>query len=573
MQFNEHRFRQQVDNALATVKTVLDNTRLPMYAAETDHAYEDKYGLSEFLANAALAAQVNVLENMGVDDASLARLKEMATTRSVTLRLQAKETCVFVKEVEVEQEARTSHVKTEEHRGQKQTTTEKVITKVTEYHWTFSLDYSLYAFCGNETEDRVDLQSRQCKTEIVTVGNKQSPRPETSIPSPIDVPITWLLQNLSGDQNVCSFAIDRSAKTCRTPRRNEDIVAAAAFQAAFGKWGRRVQQYFVKELAGGVHRRPSPSGTPAAHMDLASINTEGLFVPVLPLFEAPKPAGELEGADATVAPTPTAMIAAMPEAEAAESSPLLPVGDINLFLGQQCRSLESKKATLTETFPAKEGDKLISVAEAALSMLCLHALSISEHFIDGVGYIEHMLGTQLVAAIGKELQPSDFAEFVRFHDKKLFKAEYAPEPFCYAIRRPDHYPDGTLSIENGHKDEPIVSITRKIEGKNTRDLLIAGMYIHLTDICVLLRSLRRFPDVVPDQRRDKCSVHGRPFPARVGRPLIQRLFRRSAPSRRKGSAVLELHADRRKDLRAGHVCSRARYHPPEQGRAHDPTAG
>ncbi len=43
--------------------------------------------------------------------------------------------------------------------------------------------------------------------------------------------------------------------------------------------------------------------------------------------------------------------------------------------------------------------------------------------------------------------PVDFSNYLRFHNRKLFKAAYAPRPFCYAIRRPDHYPEGTLSIE------------------------------------------------------------------------------------------------------------------------------
>lgn len=34
-----------------------------------------------------------------------------------------------------------------------------------------------------------------------------------------------------------------------------------------------------------------------------------------------------------------------------------------------------------------------------------------------------------------------------FHNRKLFREEFQPQPFCYAIRRPDHYPEGVLSIE------------------------------------------------------------------------------------------------------------------------------
>ena len=112
-------------------------------------------------------------------------------------------------------------------------------------------------------------------------------------------------------------------------------------------------------------------------------------------------------------------------AERRGRSPLLSVGDINRFLSEQCSSLAAKHAVLTESFPAIEGDKLISVAEAWLSLLALHVKQVAEHFMNGVGYIESMLRSQLITAIGKELQPKDFADFVRFHEQKLLKPEYA----------------------------------------------------------------------------------------------------------------------------------------------------
>ena len=49
----------------------------------------------------------------------------------------------------------------------------------------------------------------------------------------------------------------------------------------------------------------------------------------------------------------------------------------------------------------------------------------------------------------------DFTNYQRFHNRKLFKKEYQPRPFCYAIRRPEHYPEGLLSIENQLSDGSI----------------------------------------------------------------------------------------------------------------------
>jgi hypothetical protein len=56
-----------------------------------------------------------------------------------------------------------------------------------------------------------------------------------------------------------------------------------------------------------------------------------------------------------------------------------------------------------------------------------------------------MLEKQLVAAIGKKVNSSDLDKFMRYHNEKLFNP--SPKQFCYTIRRPEHYPDGILSIE------------------------------------------------------------------------------------------------------------------------------
>uniref|UniRef100_A0A7S1KV23 Uncharacterized protein n=1 Tax=Alexandrium catenella TaxID=2925 RepID=A0A7S1KV23_ALECA len=65
-----------------------------------------------------------------------------------------------------------------------------------------------------------------------------------------------------------------------------------------------------------------------------------------------------------------------------------------------------------------------------------------------VDYIESLLRKQLIAAIGKEVSPADFAEYMCFHNRKLFADGYAPVPFCFAVRRSDlHAPEGTVSIE------------------------------------------------------------------------------------------------------------------------------
>jgi hypothetical protein len=80
----------------------------------------------------------------------------------------------------------------------------------------------------------------------------------------------------------------------------------------------------------------------------------------------------------------------------------------------------------------------------------------------GVDLIEDMLYKQLVAAIGKVVQPVDFQNYVRFHMRKLYRSEYQPRAFSYAVRRPGYYPEGVLSIEaqmdDGSLADPIFTV-------------------------------------------------------------------------------------------------------------------
>jgi hypothetical protein len=88
--------------------------------------------------------------------------------------------------------------------------------------------------------------------------------------------------------------------------------------------------------------------------------------------------------------------------------------------------------------------------------------SICVSVAEGVDHIEAMLRKQLIAAIGKEVTPVDFNNYMHFHNMKLFKAQYQPKLFAYAIRRPDHYPEGLVTIESQQADgtlaQPIQTI-------------------------------------------------------------------------------------------------------------------
>jgi hypothetical protein len=362
----------------------------------------------------------------------------------VSIQLVAEERCKFVKKVVREEESKTKHV-TEWSDGDKRTY--KTVTTIEEWIWTFTVEYKLVGYCGADPDKRVVLQGRTGSVEIVTTSDK-SPRPEVRVVDPIDVNITWLLRDAA------AFKIDRAAKSCRTPRRNGDVEAALrSFEALHG-WCARVASYFQSSVF---------SAQALDKLDMGAINGSGVFVPFVPLM--------------------------LPATGAQKSGALLPAQDQEAFIGEQKRSLEAKLTALGKAFADEK--KLVTGAEAMLLSAAAHVQQIAVRYSHCVDYVEFMLEQQLVAAVGKVLQPKDFGEYMQFHARRLFAPAFAPKPFVYAIRRPDHCPEGLLTIDSdasdGALEQPLQSIVSVSHAKApmffslgaaTRAALLGERYLH-----------------------------------------------------------------------------------------------
>lgn len=410
--YDEQDFRAKVDAALERIRTILENTRNPRYPADVPHRYDDKYLLAEFVAGVSMASLLQCLELVGLSAEGLASLREWAKTRSVTLRLAAQEDCRFLREETRKVESAEIVTETRGLLGGKSSTTQKVVTQVTEYFWRFDFKYEIVAYQGNAPETTVVLLTRSGGVEIKT-GAKTTPRPKVVARPPVEVNITWLLDRIDAELR-SSFVIDRADKACHTPRRNRQIDAALREAAQFHVWCSQVASYFLGELftAQQEHGR-----------DLSAINDHGVFVPVVPLFEA-NPGERGAGTD---------------------GAGVLPVSYLNAFLAEERRSLAEKCRSLSTMFP--QDASVITAVEAGLLVTLLHAKQVCQQLSNGVDYIEDLLRKQLIAAIGKEVTPADFNAYMEFHHRKLVKPEFRPQPFSHAIRRPDHYPEGVLSIE------------------------------------------------------------------------------------------------------------------------------
>jgi hypothetical protein len=446
--FDQHAFRARIDAALRRIRTVLDNTRNPQYPADVPHRYDDKYLLAEVVTRVTVASLLQCLEAIGLGGEQLGQLRGWAQTRSVTLRLNAREDCTFLRETTRKVESAEERVI--ETRGLlgKSTRTEKVVTTVIEYFWKFELRYELVAFQGTAIDEAVRIAGRSGTIEIKTTTD-QTPRPKTVVRPPLDVNLTWLLGHLDGEARA-RFAIDRDHQDCHTPRRNPQIDEAIAAFAELATWCGQVVSYFRGELfpAQQEHGR-----------DLGAIDDRDVFVPVLPLFEE----DQLEGEG------------------------VYPVAYVNAFLAEEERSLAEKRRALGAAFPTD--GTVITAVEAGLLVALLHAARVCQQHGDSVAYIEQMLRDQLIAAIGKEVTPADFTAYMDFHHRKLVKPEFRPLPFSYAIRRPEHYPEGVLAIEAGRgtSSDAISTTVRRTEAArpmrfaldaSTRVAFFGERYLH-----------------------------------------------------------------------------------------------
>ncbi|MBL9103130.1 MAG: hypothetical protein JNL82_19445 [Myxococcales bacterium] len=423
--FQEYEFRSRVDAALQRIRTVLDNTRNPQYPADVPHKYDDKYLLAEFLTRVSIAAILQALATVGFTGQKLAQAREWARTRSVTLRLNAQEDCKYLREeTRKVQSAHEIVTETTGFFGGTKTKTEKVVTTVTEHFWRFDFSYELVAYPGNHPEQAVSLLTRRGSVEIKTAA-KSTPRPLTVVRDAVSADISWLLLQVDSDGRV-AFRIDRTAADCHTPRRNRPVEEALRALGELFHWSASVHAYFLHELFPAQHDHG---------LDLSALDASEVFVPTVPLFEGDR----------------LARAGAAPPSEG-----VLPHAFAEAFLAEQQRSLAEKHRSLTRIFPRV--DTVITGVEAELLVTLLHVAAVCQHYADGVQYIEEMLRRQLIAAIGKELTPVDFSAYMDFHCRKLLKPEYRPLPFSHAIRRPEHYPEGVLSIEadrGGGMPDPI----------------------------------------------------------------------------------------------------------------------
>ena len=311
----------KVKAALANVRRVLDRARAePMVAGEVAHDYEDKYCLAEGLISVAAASWLGSLERLGLDEARLRLLCEVARAgrHCLTLRCNVSEKCTFKKKTTRDIPHDTKVV----HSGTFMKSETKLVTTVTEWFWDLELAFEIFVFAGAEPSLATDeaaaaaaasglpapapIVARTATIELVTRA-EQAPCANNSHP-PLDVDVTWLFGLPTADGHV-AFSVDRSTTACRTPRRNAQVEAASQFGRLLSGWCESVRSQVVErnKRFTAAHYRPVGAKEPAATPDYAKL-TEALPQALMPLMSP----------EATEAAEPVALDAPKPDGAPAD---------------------------------------------------------------------------------------------------------------------------------------------------------------------------------------------------------------------------------------------------------------
>lgn len=264
------------------------------------------------------------------------------------------------------------------------TTTVERSTTVTEYLWTHKLSYKL-SLVDQQHNVLSTLFERSCQETLKTAAKEPKPKRDA-----VHKPLLFDTKRLN------ATGIDRSKDSCKTPRRNEQVdeLLKTLFDA-------RIFARGVRNVLG---------------------STEEDFS----IF------------------SPSAVALSTTESENEEGgAPVLSLDDRVKLIDEMKRSFEESAQTLVV-----DQEALLGRDEKRLGLTMHVLIALADDHRSAVTFVENMLLTQLSEAVGKELNAADFADYVAFHDRKLFKPEYRPTQFAYAVRRsPDCVPEGEVRIE------------------------------------------------------------------------------------------------------------------------------
>jgi hypothetical protein len=491
--FNEEVFKASVDEALHSVRRVLDINRSPRLhlAEDVDHNYYDKFKLANLLTNTAIISLTIILERFGLTKEVL---QSIDTSKLTTLRFGASESCRLVKEetvdvplqMKIETNEETKVTTEYEETKTSKSTVKKVVNRVTQQHYKIETEWEISIYTGTDVDNRRVIKNRN-GTSFDFIWAKYEfrdpPLPLKHEHDPIDLSLTWLFQQIDTEQLKSHFTIDtQNHYKTKTPRRNLQVEESLSFFNSLQQWTHDVHYHFAVFYPRDIFNKHSPAMSNSNEKgnneddekslakELKKFTSNGIFVPVIPLLDQEIVSFDDSARSKAILEIRDEREDNIDKNEDGEdkeaSSPILSFADTTRFLNEQVRTLEETELKIQQQYADAE-TKLISSMEVNLCVICIHSKQLTDRYAESIQYIEFMLEQQLVAAIGKKVNSTDLDKFVKYHNEKMLNP--SPKPFCYTVCRPDHYPDGILSIEQDVSDgmvpklEPISTHARVIE--------------------------------------------------------------------------------------------------------------
>jgi hypothetical protein len=320
-------------------------------------------------------------------------------------------------------------------------------------------------------DDEKVIKTRTSSTTLIT-QSKDNPIPGDKIFNRCDLSLTWLLKQIDASKLTSQFKVDMEDHNTKTPRRNKAVEDAVNFSTELSTWSSSVNNTFTS-IAGDFLKIHNPALFKPLDFSMDRLNAiftdYMLFNPILPLMEESKHEiistsdqnenDDKESSSATFA---------LQIGSSNDTKPVLSVQDLTKLLSEHVRTMEVAIGEISKSNPNEHSSSVMSSSELDMVLLSHHINEdLCKNYIDSMTYVESMMETQLVSALGKRLSSDDLDAFVRFHDEKLLSP--SPKPFSHAISRPNHYPVGLLSIEGAHgsKIECIYSHSRLVNAGST----------------------------------------------------------------------------------------------------------
>ncbi|KAJ3275447.1 hypothetical protein HDV01_000274 [Terramyces sp. JEL0728] len=388
--------KEKLGNAVEQMKLVLKKGKSVTLLGEQDHEYTDKFTVSEAITNNTTRAFKTALESLG-----LSKDLEFEKSKNILLRFQFEESCKFKRK-----DKRTISAVEITHTTGTEASNTEIGTVVEEYIWDLNITAHVYLVYGGEETPFADVFSKRFEQFELKNNVDEPPSKDDTYFYEVDVTLLFDLAPFTDKL----FKINRSDQKCFTPCRNKQSENYEATMVELADWGEECGEHAFELI---------PSISDVAGDTLRS--KLEIFTFVAPIFDKPE---ELHDNN-------------------------------TVYVQNHTKSLETAKEKIKSLL---KDEKLIPFG--ILTVHAFHIYRLASEYIRSLRYIENLIQEQLVAAIGKEITGKDLAEYMTFHNRKLFRQDFAPKCFSIDVRRQGYTPEGNISIES--TDKTIITTMSKL---------------------------------------------------------------------------------------------------------------